>query len=664
MNYLLIKYNFLSVLGQTIHAALGFTKTDQHSLTLPNSKKHLIHKYKHLKLVVCDEVSMVSNVQLLEISYRINAIMSVNQKEAILGKTVHFLFVGDLFQLRPVMNDWIFKDLSISAKGTFMSKDKTKKLEYEELSINIWEENVQMYELHEIMRQKDDQPWAKALNLFREGNHGEDEIAMVEEHIYHPKDPYPFTTSHMYYGNADVNQFNKTIYDRTEGDKTQVKANTFVTSDVSKDVKDKILQTVENAVYYQNHKNTGGLVKNLDLCEGLQYDVTCNIDTDDGITNGTSCTLKLIEYRDNFKKPSILWVEFNEAEVGMKYRSQYQHLYSNPLVQKNWTPTFVHRTTFEVSKKTVTRQQFPLVGSAARTFHCCQGKSLQSAVMSMPNTKVPGLHYVGLSRVTKLQNLTILDFNKDKLTVSGDVKKEMKRLRDDRKLELNYTPVYNMNAMSTRVLFHNVTSLHYHMEDLRCDRNYLYADIIGIAESRLNSSDKDETYCLKGFQKIIRNDQKSSTALRPPHGIAIYVRESVYVQQEQHHQTDEIEFSIVTVINKFIPDKTIQLAFVYKSHACNAELLLQTMTTLKSKTDSRYPLAVLGDFNTDPTKMPNIIKKIESILDCKQKQTEYTYIPNEDEKTRIDLVFTNADSTTTGVIDSLFSNHRVVTFQC
>ena len=128
MKYLLIKYNFLSVLGQTIHAALGFTKTDQHSLTLPNSKKHLIHKYKHLKLVVCDEVSMVSNVQLLEISYRINAIMSVNQKEAILGKTVHFLFVGDLFQLRPVMNDWIFKDLSISAKGTFMSKDKTKKL--------------------------------------------------------------------------------------------------------------------------------------------------------------------------------------------------------------------------------------------------------------------------------------------------------------------------------------------------------------------------------------------------------------------------------------------------------------------------------------------------------------------------------------------------------
>ena len=100
------------------------------------------------------------------------------------------------------------------------------------------------------------------------------------------------------------------------------------------------------------------------------------------------------------------------------------------------------------------------------------------------------------------------------------------------------------------------------------------------------------------------------------------------------------------------------------SQACKADLLLQTMTTLKLKTDSCYPLAVLGDFNVDPARTPNLIKKIESILDCKQKQTEYTYIPNDDEKTRIDLVFTNADSTTTGVIDSLFSNHRVVTFQC
>ena len=146
-------------------------KTDQHSLTLPNSKKYLIHKYKHLKLVVCDEISMVSNVQLLEISVRINAIMSANNQAAILGKTVHFLFVGDLFQLRPVMNDWIFKDLSISAKEAFMKKNK--ELKYDELSKNIWKENVRMYELTEIMRQKDDQKWAKALNLIREGNHGD-----------------------------------------------------------------------------------------------------------------------------------------------------------------------------------------------------------------------------------------------------------------------------------------------------------------------------------------------------------------------------------------------------------------------------------------------------------------------------------------------------------
>ena len=607
---------------------------------------------------------MVSNLQLLEMCYRINTLMGVLQTENF-GKTVHVLFVGDLFQLKPVIGDLIFKDLSETAKDNLKKRIGEKEKDYKDFSENLWKDNIQCYELTEIMRQKDDKPWAEALKLFREGNHTAVEEAMVEERIYKESQPYPFTTSHLYYRNAEVNGFNKTVFDKTEDvSKTQVKANTIVIADVSKHVKDKILVILETSDYYKNHKNTGGFVDVLELCVGLKYDFTMNIDTEDGITNGTSCTLKLIEYKEGFEKPSVLWVEFDEKEVGVKCRSENRHLYSSK-VESIWTPTVAHKTTFEVNKHSVMRQQFPIVGSAARTIHCCQGKSLQSAVMSLPDAKIHGIHYVGLSRVTKIENLTILDFNKDKITVSDDVKEEMQRLRTQCKLTLSYTPVYNMDVLCTKVLFHNVTSLHYHIDDLRCDRNYLFADVIGIAESRLTRCDLDETYSIKGFQRIIRNDQISTKGKRPPHGIAIYLKESmVIVEEPYHYQTDEIEFSLITVENPFVPHKTMQLAFLYKGQKCNADLLLLTLKLLKSKTSRLYPLAVLGDFNIDPSNRPNLVKKIEDLLESEQQQREFTYIPNEDDKSMIDLVFSQEKTTKTGVIESLFSNHRLVTFQC
>lgn len=612
---------------------------------------------------------MVSNIDLLKINDRLNAIMGV-LNTATFGESVHILFVGDLFQLKPCSNDWIFKDVSEKVKEK--AKEKKKKTEknapYIDLSKNLWREHMKLYELTECMRQRDDKPWAMALNRFREGNHTPEDIEMVEARVIKDTDEHPYHTPHIYYRNVDVAKFNKQVYDRAdEESKVTVKANTFVSSDVPKLMKTRIMNKLETEQEYQSHKRTGGLVKELNLCEGLQYDYTINVDTEDGITNGTSCVLKKIQYMEEYKKPSVLWVEFDKKEIGCRQRSENRHLYSRD-IPSNYTPMTVRSNTFEVLKKSVTRQQFPCVPSAARTFHACQGKSLQSAAMSMPDRRVDHIHYTGLSRVTKLKNLTILKFNKDKISVSEDVKKEMERLRTKCRLQLSYEPVYCMSNLTSKskVIFHNVTSLHCHIDDLRCDMNYLSSDIIGVAESRLMSTDNDEDYALRGFQRIIRNDQsqESTDTRRPAHGIAVYVKESVEILQQNHYQTDAIEYSLFTLINKFVPEQTIQIAFVYKAKACDAKLLEEVMLDLKSKTDCSYALSVLGDFNIDVDKFPNIVKKIEKILGCKQLQKDYTYIVNEDIRSTIDLIFTNASSPTAGVIESLFSNHRIITLQC
>ena len=52
---------------------------------------------------------------------------------------VSIVAIGDLFQLEPVMNRYIFKDLDH---------------EYAILAGNLWQKHFTMFELEEIMRQK------------------------------------------------------------------------------------------------------------------------------------------------------------------------------------------------------------------------------------------------------------------------------------------------------------------------------------------------------------------------------------------------------------------------------------------------------------------------------------------------------------------------------
>ena len=63
--------------------------------------------------------------------------------------------VGDLFQLKPVFDKWIFENSQMG---------------YNVLASNIWTEYFTLFELTEIMRQKDDKEFAELLNRLREGN--------------------------------------------------------------------------------------------------------------------------------------------------------------------------------------------------------------------------------------------------------------------------------------------------------------------------------------------------------------------------------------------------------------------------------------------------------------------------------------------------------------
>ena len=77
---------------------------------------------------------------------------------------VHVILLGDLFQLIPVRDCWIFANNSC---------------EYTSLALDLWQCYFTMFEVTEIMRKKDDATFAELLNQIREGRHSKDDLIVL-----------------------------------------------------------------------------------------------------------------------------------------------------------------------------------------------------------------------------------------------------------------------------------------------------------------------------------------------------------------------------------------------------------------------------------------------------------------------------------------------------
>ena len=85
---------------------------------------------------------------------------------------VSLLAIDDLFQLQPVRDVYIFKDLENS--------------QYSILAPNLWQEHFKMFELNEIMRQRESKVLVEILSRFRElGNHTDHGIFRIKERTCH-----------------------------------------------------------------------------------------------------------------------------------------------------------------------------------------------------------------------------------------------------------------------------------------------------------------------------------------------------------------------------------------------------------------------------------------------------------------------------------------------
>ena len=146
-----------------------------------------------LKLIFLDEISMVGSAMFnVKINNRLKDIKGSKQDFG----GVSIVAIGDLLQLEPVIDKYIFKN--------------PENAEYAVLAPNKWQDNLNMFELQEIMRQKESKIFAQILNRLREGKHTNEDIMKLKERlIVENSIDDPRGVPHLFIQNKKVNEFNK-----------------------------------------------------------------------------------------------------------------------------------------------------------------------------------------------------------------------------------------------------------------------------------------------------------------------------------------------------------------------------------------------------------------------------------------------------------------------
>ena len=214
----------------------------------------------------------------------------------------------------------------------------------------------------------------------------------------------------------------------------------------------------------------------------MKYNISVNVNVEDGLANGATGKVKFIEYKiEGSNHPSIIWMKFDDPRIGKATREKYfQRGFYNSNIQRDWTPIFEVERTFLYKYKMYQRIQFPLRPAAAKTIHKGQGITEDEAVVDLTRhkgvRKIPHIHYVAFSRVRKLENLYILNLNEAAIGLDEQVNVEMQRLRTEAALKLSYTPLYKIDPSKIKLAFNNARSLHKHFKDVQFEPNMLSAD--------------------------------------------------------------------------------------------------------------------------------------------------------------------------------------------
>ena len=181
----------------------------------------------------------------------------------------------------------------------------------------------------------------------------------------------PIEAPRLFIQNTMVDDYNETVYQTSTGNKYTIKAHDNVIGAISAELRDKIIRQIPHVPL----KNSKQMARKLRVAEGERTEIALNINKD-GLTNGASGVVKCVKLNRPNKPTGIIWVEFDDQDVGRKTGHENRHLRNMEGIQPTWTPIKPGTTQFVVGRTKsaqVVRKQFPLRPAATKTVHRSQG---------------------------------------------------------------------------------------------------------------------------------------------------------------------------------------------------------------------------------------------------------------------------------------------------
>lgn len=340
-------------LPQNIHSEINTPTRLLKNLRLSQSRKDIIEE---LDLLVIDEVSMLRSDMLDAIDL---ILRQTRQKPRVPFGGVQILFIGDLFQLPPVIKDEEWKLLETYYEGPFFFQSRVLK------------ENPPAYlELNKIYRQSDP-VFVDLLNKIRNNQASEADLNFLHQ-FYQPgfepseSDHYIVLTTHNY--KADT--LNRAALDRLPGAAKSFPATITGEFNEKASPAETNLQMKEGAqiMFIRNDKG-----ENRRFYNGKLATVTS--------INDESITVELLPEKMPLELEKETWRNI-----------KYHYHPEKDQIEEEELGTFV---------------QYPVRLAWAITIHKSQGLTFEKAVVDAGASFAPGQVYVALSRLTSLEGLIL-----------------------------------------------------------------------------------------------------------------------------------------------------------------------------------------------------------------------------------------------------------------
>ena len=635
--------------GTTLHSAFSMQARGERVGISENVKNTLSVTLNDVKYLVIDEISFVSSNFLVDVFRRIS---SITKSTAAFGGWSTFL-VGDLHQLPPVSGREVFE------------RSSTKDLEVFIQNNYVWN-LFSMYELDEIMRQKDDRRFIEALNNIAKGieEFTEDDERLFQSRVI-DKDSIPDDCIILCCVNRLVHQYNGTKMDQLSRIHHPEE---FLCQSIDKIDKTSSSKLAKRKLdeYYDYIKvelepsKAQNYCPSLRLQIGFKYMIICNIDINDRLINGAVGILRRVSFsEDNDLK--ILWFEFENDRVGVSARSEYKNYMIQRGIAENLVPITKKSVTIEVREYSFSfsRKQFPVMPAWAMTIHKSQGSTFDKVCVDFSGSEqirkdVWRLFYVAFSRVKKLEGLYIVgSFSKEKMRLpkkdESKVSIEMKRLREGAKLKLCFNNFKSLAADDFPIVYLNVNSLIKKLPDIICDRWYMSAKMLVFSETKTNNR---EDIVIQNFSTIFRSDHKD----RNTYGVICLARNDVLQEIRLVSKFEDEGGKLDLVLFQYNGEDYILTG--YRSPTYSITDFKRNVGQFLQNVQPCDAIHVIGDFNIDMYGGQKYIftafniQGLKGVMDQLESTHGFEY--------QIDVVLSNRNYAEGGSYPTYFSDHFAV----